>query len=140
MATTGAERVLDDWAAAWSSPERVEQLLSLFPDDCIYEDVTFGVVNRGKAELRAFAEGVFAAVPDFTVELTSRFATSDRGGIEWVLTGTHRGDFPGLPATGRRFSVRGATVDELRDGKIQRLSDYWDSGTFMKQVGLLPGQ
>jgi ketosteroid isomerase-like protein len=50
MATSGLERVLDDWAIAWSSngssdPERV---LALFADDCVFEDVTFGVVARGK--------------------------------------------------------------------------------------------
>ncbi len=94
MATSAVERVLDDWATAWSSrdPEKVR---SLFTDDCVYEDVTFGAVNRGKKELRAFAEGVFAGVPDFKVELTARFIAGTRGGMEWVMSGTHKGDSPG---------------------------------------------
>ena len=55
------------------------------------------------------------------------------------MSGTHRGDFPGIPATGKHFSaVRGSTVLELGAGKIHRESDYWDAATFMKQVGLLP--
>ena len=49
--------VTDHWAAAWSS-HNTEELLTLFTDDCVYEDVTFGVVNRGKKEVRAFAETV----------------------------------------------------------------------------------
>ena len=66
MVTSKMKKILDDWATAWSShdPERV---IALFTDDCVYEDVTFGAVNRGKAELRAFANGTFAAVPDFKV-------------------------------------------------------------------------
>lgn len=49
------------------------------------------------------------------------------------------GDFPGIPATGKRSSaVRGSTIIELEVGKIRRESDYWDAATFMKQVGLLP--
>jgi steroid delta-isomerase-like uncharacterized protein len=138
MAISDLERVLDQWATAWSSHEP-EQVLALFTDDCVYEDVTFGVVTHGKAELRAFAAGAFAAVPDFKFELTSRFVAGTGGSMEWVMSGTHTGDFPGMPATGKRFSaVRGATVVELQGAKIRRCSDYWDAATFMRQVGLLP--
>jgi steroid delta-isomerase-like uncharacterized protein len=139
MATSDLERMLDDWATAWSShdPERV---LALFTDDCVFEDVTFGVVIRGKEELRSFANGAFAAVPDIKFELTSRLAAGQGAAIEWVMSGTHKGDFPGMPATGKRISVRGSSIFELEAVKIRRESDYWDAATFMKQVGLLPSQ
>ena len=141
MATSDLERMLDEWAMAWSSidnkdPERV---LALFADDCVFEDVTFGVVARGKEELRSLVNRAFAAAPDFTYGVTSRFAASQWAAIEWVMSGTHKGDWPGMPATGKRFSsVRGASILELEAGKIRRESDYWDTATFMKQVGLLP--
>jgi steroid delta-isomerase-like uncharacterized protein len=143
MATADVERLLDEWAMAWSSDENddPERVLALFADDCVFEDVTFGVVARGKEELRSFVNRAFAAVPDFKYGLTSRFAASQWAVIEWVMSGTHTGDFPGIPATGRRFSsVRGASILELEGGKIRRESDYWDAATFMKQVGLLPSQ
>jgi steroid delta-isomerase-like uncharacterized protein len=133
---TGVERVLDDWASAWSSRDP-EKMLSLFTDDCVYEDVTFSVINRGKNELRAFAEGIFAGVPDFKIELTAKFVAGTCGGMEWVMSGTHKGDFPGMPATGKRFSTRGVTILELQAGKIRRNSDYWDAAGVMRQVGLL---
>jgi steroid delta-isomerase-like uncharacterized protein len=139
MAISGAEQVLDEWATAWSS-HNTEKVLSLFSDDCVYEDVTFGVVNRGKKELQAFADGVFAAVTDFKVELTARFAAATWAGMEWVMSGTHKGDFPGMPATGKHFSIRGVTILELQAGKIRRNSDYWDAATVMRQVGLLPSK
>ena len=133
------ERLLNDWAAAWSSHD-IDKLLALFTDDCVYEDVTFGVVTRGKTELRGFAHGALAAVPDFKMELSSRAAADSHGAMEWVMSGTHKGDFPGLPATGKRFSVRGASIVELQAGKIRRVSDYWDAVGFMRQVGLLPAR
>src|SRR5216683_5578406 len=40
------------------SAHDMERLLPLFAEDVIYEDVTMGVMNRGAAELRTFAEGV----------------------------------------------------------------------------------
>ena len=73
--------------------------------------------------------------------MRSRFAASQWAIIEWVMLGTHKGDLPGIPATGKRFSsVRGLTILELEAGKIRRESDYWDAATFMKQIGLLPSQ
>jgi steroid delta-isomerase-like uncharacterized protein len=129
--------LLERWATAWSShdPERV---LALFTDDCVFEDVTFAVVTRGKEELRGFVTGAFAAVPDIRFELKSSFAAGQRAALEWVMSGTHMGDFPGLPATGKRLSVRGSTLLELDAGGIRREADYWDAATFMRQVGLPP--
>ena len=139
MATSGMERLLGDWAGAWSSHD-AEQILSLFTDDCVYEDVPLGIVSRGKEELRAFADATFAGIPDIRQELTAGFVAGTSAGMEWVMSGTHAGDFPGMPATGKRFSVRGASILVLRDGLIQRIADYWDAATVMRQVGLLSPQ
>jgi steroid delta-isomerase-like uncharacterized protein len=137
--TTGTrlEQVLEDWGRHWSSHD-MERLLALFTDDVVYEDVTMGAVNRGKAELRAFGDGFFAGFPDVTFEVTSRFAGSASGAVEWVMRGTHRGDLPGLPATGKRIEVRGASIFEFAAETICRCSDYWDMATFLKQLGLMP--
>jgi steroid delta-isomerase-like uncharacterized protein len=139
MAISAAERLLEEWAAAWSAhaPERV---VALFTNDCVYEDVTMGVVNRGKSELTTFAEGIFDAFPDFAIELASHFAAGACAGMEWTMSGTHRGDLPGLPATGKRFTLRGATILELQEDKIKRCSDYWDMTGFLRQIGAMPAQ
>lgn len=138
MMTSALEDLLTKWATAWSSHDS-NRVLAIFTADCIYEDVTFGVKVRGTDELRGFADACFAAVPDFAFELESRFASGSHGAMEWVMSGTHEGDFPGMPATGKRFSgIRGATVVDFEGTKIRRCSDYWDAATFMKQVGLRP--
>jgi hypothetical protein len=45
----------------------------------------------------------------------------------------------GLYKTGKKFSVRGASVYELRGGKFSGNRDYYDSASIMRQVGVLPG-
>ena len=129
------KRAIEHWAAHWSAHE-MERLLGLFSEDVVYEDVTMGVVNRGTAELRAFAEGFFSGFPDVTFELRSSFANGTSGGAEWVMRGTHKGDLPGMQATGKRVEVRGASIFEFASDKIRRCSDYWDMATFLKQLGL----
>ncbi len=137
MTVTGAEVMLEEWAASWSAGD-MDRLASIFTDDCVYEDVTMGVLTHGKAELKAFADGIFAAIPDFAIELSARFATNRWGGMEWTMSGTHRGDLPGLPATGKPFTLRGSSILALSSGRIARCTDYWDMTAFLKQIGAMP--
>jgi steroid delta-isomerase-like uncharacterized protein len=60
--------------------------------------------------------------------------------MEWIISAIHKGDLPGMPATNKSFSIRGATIIELQTGKIKRNSDYWDLATFLKQVGLMASE
>jgi steroid delta-isomerase-like uncharacterized protein len=129
-------RAIEHWAAYWSAHD-MEHLLPLFTENVVYEDVTMGVVNRSTTELRAFGEWFFSVFPDVTFELQSSFADGTRGGAEWVMRGTHKGDLPGMPATGKGVEIRGASVIEFRGDKIRRCSDYWDMVTALKQLGLM---
>ena len=131
------ERLIAEHWAAWST-HNMERVLALFTEDLLYEDVTMGVTNRSAAELRAFGEGFFSGFPDVTFELRSSFANGTSGSAEWVMRGTHKGDLPGMPATGKHVDVRGASVLEFAGDKIRRCSDYWDMATFLRQLGLMP--
>src|ERR1700757_1421257 len=99
MTTTDVGQTLDEWALGWSTHD-IERVVSLCTEDCVYEDVPLAVVNRGAEELRAFGRQVFDAFADFRIELTSRFAANDWALLEWVMSGNHTGDLPGMPATG----------------------------------------
>jgi ketosteroid isomerase-like protein len=48
-------RAIQQWPAAWSAHD-MGQVLRLFTEDVIYEDVTMGAVNRGHAEPRTFGD------------------------------------------------------------------------------------
>jgi steroid delta-isomerase-like uncharacterized protein len=134
---TVQQQLIDDWARHWSSHD-LAGLAALFTDDLLYEDVTMSRVNRSQADLRAFGQEFFAGFPDVTFELTSAFASAEGGSAEWIMRGTHSGDIPGLPATGKRVEVRGASVFAFAGDKMQRCSDYWDMATFLRQLGVMP--
>jgi hypothetical protein len=59
------------------------------------------VVNQGKDQLKAFGAAFIAAMPDLRRELTESFATDDRAGMEWLLSGMRRGDLASPPRTSR---------------------------------------
>jgi steroid delta-isomerase-like uncharacterized protein len=112
-------------------------MASFFTEDCVYDNLARGQTYRGKDELKSWAKASFDAIPDFKIDLTSLFISVDLVACEWIMTGTLSGNSPELPATGKSFSVRGATIAQLKDGKIQRNADYWDLATFLRQVGLM---
>lgn len=128
--------LVKEWAAAWSAQD-IDRVAALFTDDCVYEDATLAAVNHGKEELMAFGSGIMAVSPDFRVELDSYFAADEWAGAEWTMSGTQKGDLPGMPASGKTFSVRGASVFQVRGDKFCRCTDYWDMATFMKQLGFM---
>ena len=134
---TATEKTMIDYLAAWNSHD-VEKIASFFTDDGVYEDVAIGAVNRGEEELKAFISSTFTFFPDWKAEVKSRFGTGDWSAREWIMSGTHGGDLPGLPATGKKFSVRGASISELHEGKIRRNTDYWNLASFLQQIGVMP--
>src|SRR5437660_4677598 len=126
-------RIAENWIAAWNSHD-VEKVIPMFTNEILYEDVTFGAVNHGPAELRKFAAFFFEAVPDMKFELVNSTLGRRHGIIEWVFSGTDKGIYK----TGKRFTVRGVSTVDFDGGRISRNLDYYDSATIMRQVGLLP--
>lgn len=124
----------EQWAAAWSQHD-VDGLARLFTDDCEYEDVAFEVVNRGHAGVREWATGFLASFPDLHVVPVKSSEDDQRGVLEWRMGGTHRGDFDGLEPTQRQWSIRGATILEIDQGRIRRCADYWNLGAVRRQLG-----
>ena len=130
--------VLERWAAALSARDAAAWA-ALCAEDCVHEDVAMGVINRGPQELRAFGQAFFDAVPDFVVTLRSSFGAGESAVGEWEMSGTHSGDLPNMPASGRTFTVRGATLITLDDaGKVVRWTEYWDTAIWLRQLGFLP--
>ena len=131
------ERLLAEMIAAWNAHD-LDRVLALYSDDPAYEEVTLGEVHRGRAAVRAFFAGGFAAFPDLRFELLSAFVAGERAAAEWTMSGTHDGDFTGLPATHKPFAVRGASVFELAGDTLHRQRDYWDLATLLTQLGVMP--
>ncbi len=127
--------VAEKWIAAWNSHDP-DKMLPVFTDDVFYEDVAYGEVSHGHAELRKFAGEEFAGVPDLELKLVRAAVRDGHGTIEWTFTGTDKGVYK----TGKKFTVRGVSVIDVRNGKISRCLDFYDSGTIMRQVGVLPAQ
>ena len=98
----------------------------------------------GEAGHRAFLEANWTAFPDLTFQITQTIASGDYVVDTWVGTGTHSGPMmtpagASVPPTGRKGSIPGIDLFEIKNGKIVRADVYFDTMTLMAQLGLVPG-
>ena len=64
----------------------------------------------------------FTAFPDLHVSLDELIAEGDSVFLRSTLTGTHDGEYKGIPATGRHIASEAAEVFRIGDGKFV---GYW---------------
>jgi hypothetical protein len=62
MSAIDIARFNADWLAAWSSKD-VDRLAGFYAEDCLYKDPQTVEGLNGRAALRAYLEGLFAATP-----------------------------------------------------------------------------
>lgn len=92
---------------------------------------------NGVEGLKARVGGIMGAFrPRFT--LHALVAEDETVVAYWTNTGTHQGDFLGIPPTGRTVTISGIDVHRLRDG---RLAEHWhvvEELQMLQQLGVLP--
>ena len=81
--------------------------------------------DKRELDLEGYKERVRlsrAPFPDQRFEVKGLFADANAVVVTWFWTGTHKGDIPGFPATGKEIKMSGATVYYF-DGN--RLTGHW---------------
>ena len=82
---------------------------------------------------------VQAAFPDMRWTIEDILAEGDKVAVRWSFQGTHRGEFLGVPATGKQVHWTAIDILRIADGKIaERWSEY-DLMTMLQQLGAVPG-
>jgi steroid delta-isomerase-like uncharacterized protein len=94
---------------------------------------------RGAEEITAYFRRVFAALPDYHMEIEALVEQGDEVFARWHLTGTHTGGgFQGLDATGKAIELDGIDHITVRDGKLVSNFVVFDQMQFARALGLLP--
>lgn len=76
----------------------------------------------GHESMKSIVQTWLHAFPDLVVNNTTVSCIGDRVEIHWKAKGTHRGEFKGIPATGKKVSYGGKTTYRLAGSKI---AEYW---------------
>lgn len=74
--------------------------------------------------------------PHFTVE--DVIAEGQKVVVRWTNSGTHVGEFFGIPPTGKSFQISGVDIHRLQEGMM---AEHWhvvDVFALLQQLGALP--
>ena len=117
----------------------LDAALAVVAIDVIWRDVVLGVLH-GRDALYDATKAYMAAFPDLRIEQTSSTLAPPRLAQELTVTGTHRGELLGVPATGRwteNYVAVVVTFDD--DGLMIEGTVYWNPLAIMEQLGVDPG-
>jgi steroid delta-isomerase-like uncharacterized protein len=106
-----------------------------YAENAIVEDSMHSKPLIGRAAIMDRKNIITSAASEAKITITNRIVTGNQVTAEWVATGIHTGDLPGLPASGRPFSIHGVTVVIRHDGKIVREALYYDVTKLYQQLG-----
>lgn len=112
-----------------------DAMLELLSDD-VAHDVNESGRESGKAAFKAFFERMNASyaenIADLSVTVNS---DGSRAAAEYVVSGTYQRTDDGLPeARGQRYRLPGGAFFEIRDGKISRVTNYYNLQTWLQQI------
>ena len=79
-----------------------------------------------------------AGLPDLRFAIEDTVVENDKVVACWTISGTHKGEFMGVPATGKKVSIEGMTIHHIADGKIMDSYSSWDALGVMQQLGAVP--
>jgi steroid delta-isomerase-like uncharacterized protein len=128
---------LNGFMAAWNAHD-ARAVAAHYTPDCEDVDVSRLAPQYGPDSVRRTLLYYLRAFPDFQVTLNEAVVNGERVAMYWTWTGTHRGTFMNIPATGHRVNVRGSSLVTLKDGKIQRAVRIWDLAGLLRDLKLLP--
>ncbi|MCC6167178.1 MAG: ester cyclase, partial [Caldilineaceae bacterium] len=92
---------------AWNSRD-IDQIIVLYDADYLGYDVALARPQQGIADLHASLNAYWQAFPDLHFTAEHFVFDGEQLALFWRATGTHRGTFLHIPATGHAVEVRGA--------------------------------
>lgn len=112
----------------------LELLDELTTPDFIEHEEVAGVAS-GREGAKQFFSMVQSAFPDFRMNVEDIISEGDKVVVRSKLTGTHKGEFMGVPATGKSISVSVIDIVLFSEGKVAEHWGVTDTGGMMEQLG-----
>jgi steroid delta-isomerase-like uncharacterized protein len=108
----------------------------------VWEDVVEQVPLPGQGPgiegLKDILRAMRAGFPDIVFSIQEQITEGDKVASRFEWTGAHKGEFLGIPATGRQVRVWGIVIDRLENGRIKETRILMDTLGLMSQLGAFP--
>ena len=115
--------------------ELFDEIIS--PSHALHDPTLTGAAVGPEAYKRQVTRFV-TAFPDLRFTVEDILGETEKLAVAWTISGTHKGEYMGIPFTNKKISVDGITVHHFVNGKIMDSYVSWDALGMMRQLGAVP--
>lgn len=132
---TSSENIIKKYYAALNNKD-MKAYLALMDTNVIH-DINLGDSETGIDKLKVYVQ---KDLDSFDEKLSDIIIMTTPDGThaaaEWIDNGTYYKNYPGFPikARGQHYTIRGGQFFEIHKGKITRITTYFDTAGFFKQI------
>ena len=108
----------------------------LIAANVVRHDLGASTTVQGIEGYRQAVAAYRAAFPDIHFTVEDIAAEAEKVVVRWTAEGTHKGEFNGIPATGKKARVMGISFNRMAEGKIAEMWVSWDALSLLKQLGV----
>jgi steroid delta-isomerase-like uncharacterized protein len=109
----------------------------LIPDFIEHEELPPGI-PPGREAPKVLFTMLRSAFPDIKATIEHLIAEGDEVVLHMTWTGTHKGEFMGIPPTGKSISINVIDILGIAEGKFVEHWGVMDSMAMMQQLGVVP--
>jgi steroid delta-isomerase-like uncharacterized protein len=85
-----------------------------------------------------FLTGFAESFPDSKITIDECIADGNNTVVRWTMTGTHKGTFQGVPASGKPISFKGMEWNRSVGSLIAEHHAQFDAVSLLSQIGAMP--
>ncbi len=117
-----------------NGPGAMDEVLA--PDVVVHGPGAPGPMDR--EAFKQFRNAMYTGFPDLHHTIEDLIAEGDKVASRFTARGTHKGEFQGVPATGKQIVITGLNVNRVAGDKLAEQWHEFDGVGLMQQLGAIP--
>ena len=139
MKETGNKSVIERFEQEVINQGRLDLADEIVAEDFVELDPLPGQ-RQGREGLKEVIAMLRTAFPDIHWAVQERVGEGEKVVSRFTWTGTHRGTFLGIPATGKSVNVKGVVIDRVVGGMMTDSRILMDTMGLMQQLEVISGR
>lgn len=125
----------------WTEQKNPDVVDEIYAVDCVIHSTHLPPeLTRGRDAFKQYGTALYTAFPDIRIDhdLVITEEDGEYQAIFWTFSGTHEGDFFGIPATGKKLTMKGADILRAQDNLLTEAWVEQQMWGLMQELGVIP--